>query len=82
MRPSHVRTYLRLANEVVQIAAGSASAQLKYNLIFSEQYSKRLHGIMPLDYYDPDTSYEEDVYAYVRALEAQCEELRKAFPEF
>ena len=61
MRPVHIQTYLRLAREVIQIAAGDSSAELKYNLIFSSNYSQRLHGIMPLDYYDPDTSYEDDV---------------------
>ena len=81
MRPVHIQTYLRLAREVIQIAAGDSSAELKYNLIFSSNYSQRLHGIMPLDYYDPDTSYEDDVEAYVRALKDRCEDLERAFPE-
>ena len=37
----------------------------KYDMIFSDEISKNFH----LDYYDPDTSYEEDVLAWVDAFD-------------
>ena len=40
----------------------------KYDLIFSEEISKTVHDLIKLDYYDPDTSYEVDVQAFVQAL--------------
>ncbi len=38
----------------------------KYDMIFSDDISMKFH----LDYYDPDTSYEEDVLAWVQAFES------------
>lgn len=37
----------------------------KYNMIFSEDISHKFS----LDYYDPDTSYKEDVMAFMDALD-------------
>lgn len=41
----------------------------KYDMIFSEDMSRKVH----LDYYDPDTSYEEDVCAWVDAFDSYME---------
>ena len=38
-----------------------------YNKIFSKKISKKVHKMVQLDYYDPDTSYREDVTAFVNA---------------
>jgi len=38
----------------------------KYDFIFSEQISKKVNHLF--DYYDPDTSYEADVKAFMRAF--------------
>lgn len=45
----------------------------KYHLVF-DTHQKKIKGLLSkagkcLDYYDPDTSYEEDARAYVSALE-------------
>ena len=40
----------------------------KYNMIFSSNISLRVFELINLDYYDPDTSYEEDVMAFASAL--------------
>ncbi len=37
----------------------------KYNMIFSDEVS----GQFSLDYYDPDMDYEDDVRAFMSALE-------------
>lgn len=45
-----------------------------YSFVFSESISKNLNGAYlqqygrNFDYYDPDTSYEEDVCAYIHAI--------------
>lgn len=72
-----IKSYLAIADQVFQIAASAVAAETKYELIFSEEGSRALGRIFQLDYYDPDTSYEEDVQAYVAALHAKCAELRK-----
>lgn len=56
--------------------------EVAYDLIFSSHISKRVSFLvsklgMSLDYYDPDTTYEEDVKAYVAALESFVEKLSK-----
>lgn len=46
----------------------------KYDLIFSDNISKKVFEICSMDYYDPDTSYEEDVMAFVNALKRKIED--------
>lgn len=40
----------------------------KYDRIFSEKISRKVFSLIRLDYYDPDTSYEEDVRAFIDAF--------------
>jgi hypothetical protein len=40
----------------------------KYDKIFSDKISRKVQKLIRLDYYDPDTSYEEDVMAFASAL--------------
>lgn len=72
-----IRRYLALADQALQIADSDAAPEIKYELIFSEDLSHELGQTFPLDYYDPDLTYEEDVQAYVSALREKCAELRK-----
>lgn len=69
--------YLALAGEVFRIADSSATAETKYDLIFSNELSCSLADLFKLDYYDPDTSYEDDIAAYVGALREKCDDLRR-----
>ena len=54
-----------------------------YAIVFSEHgsslVSKCLEAITatPIDYYDPDTSYEDDVTAYMSALNEQMHNVKK-----
>jgi len=48
-----------------RIVASDLEWSNKYDMIFSEDIS----GLFSLDYYDPDTSYEEDIMAFMRALD-------------
>ena len=47
----------------------------KYDRIFSEHVSQRVFREIHLDYCDPDTKYEEDVDAFMRAFNAKMREL-------
>jgi len=40
----------------------------KYHKIFSDKISIKVFSLITLNYYDPDTSYEEDVTAFVNAF--------------
>lgn len=65
----------KLINEVIRIYESEATWEIKYDLIFSKHLSHRIRDIVKIDYYDPDTSYEEDLKAYVDALKQYLEAL-------
>lgn len=47
----------------------------KYDLIFSDKISKKIGSIIHISYCDPDTTYEEDLKAYMDALNSKVETL-------
>lgn len=55
----------------------------KFDLVFSESISRRVFHLYPdFKYYDPDTSYEDDVMAFVISLEGAIDDLGKSFKFF
>lgn len=58
----------KLHTKANRILDSSLTWSEKYDLIFSDKISKKVMKIIHLDYYDPDTSYEEDVRAYMDAF--------------
>lgn len=75
---------LRTLNNKVQRLTNEENVDwdLKYDMIFSENISRKVFSLLkelgsPLDYYDPDTSEEEDVKAFSDALKEKMEELEK-----
>ena len=71
---------MQLAEQAFAIADSEATAETKYDLIFSEDISGAIRGITHFDCYDPDTSYEEDVAAYITALHKRYDDLKKVEP--
>ena len=60
---------LDVVTQVNQVFTSEAlSWEAKYDLIFSETLSQRVFDLSHLDYYDPDTTYQEDVEAFVNAV--------------
>jgi hypothetical protein len=47
----------------------------KYGQIFSEDVSKKVFELIHLDYYDPDTDYDEDVKAFMDAFNERMKEI-------
>ncbi|HSX22902.1 MAG TPA: hypothetical protein VLE97_09035 [Gaiellaceae bacterium] len=76
-RLDDIARYLTLADRVFQISDSDASDEVKYDLIFSDDLSRSLAEIFQLAYYDPDTSYADDIAAYVSALREKCADLQK-----
>lgn len=71
-------------NEKVQklVNQDDVDWELKFDLVFSPDVSRRIFQIfdelnVSFDYYDPDTSYEEDVLALSTALEQKIQEIKK-----
>lgn len=57
-----------LYKQAIEIFESELPWETKYDLIFSERISRAIHNMISLDYYDPDTSYEEDVKAFIYAI--------------
>lgn len=71
----NVRKFLELTKAASMIRESDLSWETKYDLIFSERVSIEIGKLgIRFDYYDP-TSYEEDVNAYVDAIEEKAREL-------
>lgn len=56
-----------------------------YGLVFSKTCSQRADALFKelnvhFDYYDPDTSYEDDVEAFASALNNSCEQIAAFYP--
>lgn len=74
MQPK-IREYLALFKEAEVIYNSDASWETKFKLIFSDEISVRMGELFRQNYYDPDTTYEEDLSAWFRAQEEQAAEL-------
>jgi hypothetical protein len=66
--------------EIEKIIDSDCDWEYKYDRVFG--YTKNIRVLLDelnilFDYYDPDTSYEEDVMAYIRALRSVKENLIK-----
>lgn len=80
--PEAVSRFLDLAREAERIHDSAADWETKYDLVFSDAISGEIQQTgISVDWCDPDTSYEEDVQAYVRALVGKAGRLRKAFED-
>jgi len=53
-----------------EIFESSISWKAKYDLIFSDNISKKVS----FDWYDPDTSYEEDVTSFMKGFDSYMNE--------
>src|SRR4051812_31636023 len=62
--------FIDMVDKVEQIFNSDFGWEDKYDLIFKDYSPRQLSCILGryIEYYDPDTSYEEDLTAYVNAL--------------
>jgi hypothetical protein len=69
--------FVALADKSSAICDSDVSWETKFELIFSPEISQAIFDTdISLDYYDPDTSYEEDVLAFVSAVKHKADEIR------
>jgi len=71
-----------LIGDAITIAESSVEWDMKFDLIFSPAISERIARLMSdvglsLDYYDPDASSEDDVRAYIGALNGVRRNIQK-----
>lgn len=71
-----IRKFITLSKEADTIALSDLDWELKYNLIFSDDISREMYNLdLVPEYYDPDSSYEDDVLAFVRAVTERAKQL-------
>lgn len=74
--------FIALADKAVAICDSDASWETKFDLIFSAEISQAIFETrVKFDYYDPDTSYQEDVITYVSAVKAKADEIRNCLQD-
>jgi len=61
-------------NRATKITLSDMSWEEKYDHIFSDEISNRVLQLTDFDYYDPDTSYEDDVWAFMNAFRDKINE--------
>jgi hypothetical protein len=73
------KEFISLADKAVAICDSNASWKTKYELVFSPEISQAIYetNVELNDYYDPDTTYQEDVMAFVSAVKAKADEVRE-----
>ncbi|MBI3632566.1 MAG: hypothetical protein HY225_03900 [Candidatus Vogelbacteria bacterium] len=70
LRKAH--EFAAIALEVDAIYSADIDWKIKYDLIFSEDIKDKIYTIYPsFNYYDSDTSYEDDVNAFAAAVTAK-----------
>jgi maltooligosyltrehalose synthase len=73
-----IKKFIKLTNLAQKIMNSEADWETKFDLIFSDMIITKIRKIdISIDWYDPDTSYEADVKAYVYALIEKATELAK-----
>lgn len=76
-----IQEFIKLNNKIQTILhEKNIDWEFKYDMIFSENISRKVFSLLkelgtPLDYYDPDTSYAEDVIAFANAVEQKVKNL-------
>ena len=74
---------LELHDNATQIVESNLSWEAKYDLIFSPNLSRKVFDICRgFDYYDPDTTYEEDVMAFYNAFTEYLTDKEKQHDNF
>ena len=72
-----IKKYLTLWKKAKAIRDSGVAWKTIYDLIFSEEISHQLDELFEIEWYNPDCDYDDDVLAYLAAVNAKAEELQK-----
>ena len=74
----NILKFIRLTKLAEKIVKSDLDWETKYDLIFSDQISKKISETnINFEHHDPDTSYEDDVKSYVNSLTEKSLELQQ-----
>lgn len=69
--------YEKLSKWEEEAILGELSWEDLYDIVFSEKVSKRIYKILPnFSWYDPDTTYQEDVVAFITQFKEYFKTIR------
>jgi len=79
-KPDNIAQLHKILTFCHELRHSDLSAQQQYDYIFSQKVSRQVTQLLKnlgenLDYYDPDSTYEEDMDAYITALSQKLNEL-------
>lgn len=69
--------FIRLSDELQVVLDSDEEWEVKYDIVFSDHYSKRIFVLGLPDYYDPDMGYEDDVRAFISAVKRKADRLKE-----
>ena len=69
--------YEKLSKWEEEAVLGELSWEDLYDIVFSKKVSKRIYEILPnFSWYDPDTTYQEDVVAFITQFKEYFKTIR------
>lgn len=77
-----MNTYLHLYRIADAVFESDISWETKYDLIFSQELSVPMTELGNLDWYDLDSSYQDDVRAFMSAARYRAEEYKKVIDSY
>lgn len=67
----------RAYDKVVESECSEEAWEALYHFVFSDRVSNKIYEILPnFEWYDPDTTYQEDVCAFIGAFLIEMDELK------
>lgn len=74
----NVKKFIETTEKAEKIIESGVPWRVKYDLIFSEDISDKIHETgIDFDHYDPDMDYIDDVMAYFQAINNKTKELKQ-----
>ena len=74
---NQIKDFIEVADQAQHIVESEASWEAKFEVIFSDCIMGRIQKTdIEIDWCDPDTTYEEDSLAFVRALQDKARDLK------
>lgn len=77
MNLKEIENFEKIFKKLTNIVESDLDWDVKFDLVFSKNISQKMLSIYSFEWYDPDTSYCEDVMAFYRAAKEKNESLQK-----
>ncbi len=77
-----IKKFIKYSDVIQDVIQRNIAWKAKYNIVFSENMWSMIEGVdIDVHWFDPDTSYKEDVMSYAGAVKAIADELKEVIDE-